>query len=159
MGKKKTSTKINRKKSEQNLLTQKVKLWVPSAAFQLLTLLLLYGVNTYVIKLAELPVVYLYSWIFLFGARISNVFFSSFYIASDSPNSLAYLKRSVKTKNVISTLLLALIAFPALYYSSFPLWLQNFFQSILAVSEDVSSSIAQVITITLSTISGYIGNI
>ncbi len=159
MSKKKTRTKINQKKPQQDLVTQKVKLWLPSAVFHLLTLLLLYGVNAYVIKIAELPDIYLYSWLFLFGARASNVFISNFYIVSDSPSSLARFSRSIKIKNVLSVLLLTLIVFPVLYYSSFPSWIQNFLQSILAFSERLSSSIAQTVIITLSTVSGYIGNI
>jgi len=159
MGKKKDHAKPNQKKQQQNLAFQKFKLWLPSAMFQLLTLLFLYGVNAYVIKIAKLPEVYLYSWLFLFGARISNVLISNFYIASDSPSSLVRLRRSLKIRNVISVLLLALIAFPVLYYSSFPLWLQNFLQSILAFSESLASSITQIVTIALSTVSGYIGNV
>jgi hypothetical protein len=72
---------------------------------------------------------------------------------------LPIFRRLQKTIRLISIAIIAIIVFPAIYYSPLREQLSIFLASVLAFSKTVADSIISVLSVILATISGYIGNI
>lgn len=158
MSPKKTGGKRARER-ELAAQSEKIKLWVESSLFHLLTLLLAWLVYARVVRDTPLPPFFLGAWAMLFFARASLTAASQRYFTSRDSQSLELYSRASRVRAVLSVLILALTAFPLFFYTPFLGKAAAFFQDALRVTSQAAGTLSKTAVVVLSAISGAIGTI